>query len=155
MDTFFIFSAEYLYILPVLVLGGYFLTRRWPRQKNMALFGTLSALLTYALGFIANHLYYDPRPFVLGQFTPLVAHAADNGFPSDHTLLVAALAMIGFYWNRTLGTALWILAIIVAGARVYVGVHHPIDVVASMIFGIIGVSLIRILFKYVWHTEII
>ena len=155
MNTFFILSAKYLYILPVLILGAYFLTRQWPAQKRMTLFALPAALGTYALGILGSHFYYDPRPFVVGHFIPLVAHAADNGFPSDHTLLVSALAMIGFYWDRRLGSVLWLIAIIVAIARVYVGIHHPIDVLGSMVFAIIGVSITYGVVTYAFRKEII
>ena len=138
MNTFFIFSAEYLFVLPIFVLGAYFVARTWPAQKRMALFAVPAGVLTYLLGLIGNYLYYDPRPFVALHFTPLVPHAPDNGFPSDHTLLVSAVAMIGTLWNRRLGMVLWILAILVAIGRVYVGLHHVLDVIASMVFAVIA-----------------
>lgn len=145
MDEFFVLSAKYLFVLPVLVLGAYFFfAKRWPAQKGMALFAVPAALLALVLGKIANRLWYDPRPFVLGHFTPLVAHAADNGFPSDHTLLVSAIAVIGTYWDRRLGAALWVIAVLVAIARVYVGVHHLIDVLASMVIALVAVMA--------WHA---
>ncbi len=151
MDAFFIFSAQYLFTLPILILGAYFLfSRKWPAQKRMALFAVPAGLLTYLLGFIGNHLYYNPRPFVVGHFMPLIAHAADNGFPSDHTLLVSSLAAVGMYWNKWLGIALWIIAILVAIARVYVGLHHPIDVIASMCIAIVAVSAWYVTVNRVW-----
>ncbi len=144
MNALFIFLAQYLFILPIIVLGVYFLSRKWPAQKRMALFAVPAGLLTYVLGLIGNYSYYDPRPFVVGHFTPLIAHAADNGFPSDHTLLVSSLAAVGMYWNKWLGITLWAIAILVAVSRVYVGLHHPLDVIASMVFAIIATALWRI-----------
>ena len=144
MTTFFIFAAKYLFVLPVLMLGGYFFLQPRQEQKNMMLFAIPAALLAYVLALIAGHLYFDPRPFVVGHFTPLVPHAADNGFPSDHTLLASALAAIGMYWNRRLGLSLWIIAAIIAVARVYVGVHHTIDVVGSMLIALAAVAA--------WHA---
>ena len=144
MTTFFIFAAKYLIVLPVLILGGYFLMKPWQEQKHMMLFAIPAALLAYVLALIAGHIYFDPRPFVVGHFTPLVPHAADNGFPSDHTLLASALAAIGMYWNKRLGLGLWIIAAVIAVARVYVGVHHTIDVVASM--------LIALAATVAWHA---
>ncbi len=88
-------------------------------------------------------LYFDPRPFVAGHFTPLLYHIPDNGFPSDHLLLVSVIAMIGTYWNKKLGAVLWILAVIIAIARVYVGVHHVIDVVGSMVIAIAVTMMVR------------
>lgn len=43
-----------------------------------------------------------------------------------------------------------IVAAIVAFARVYVGVHHPIDVIGSAIISIIVVSFVYFLYKRFW-----
>lgn len=154
MNTFFILSAKYLYVVPVAVLGIYFFTRSFEQQKRMALFAIPAVLLAYVLARIGNHFYMDPRPFVVGHFTPLIYHAPDNGFPSDHTLLVATLAAIGTLWNRKLGLVLWAIAILVAVARVYVGVHHAIDVVGSMVIAIIAVFIVYVLFKRIFKKEV-
>jgi undecaprenyl-diphosphatase len=156
MDLFFIISAKYLIVLPILILGIYFL--RLPRSewKKTLMFILPSLIVTYLVALIAGHIYYDPRPFVVGNFTPLIPHAADNGFPSDHALLASALAIVGTYLNRKLGLVLWVLAAIIATARVYVGVHHPVDVLGSMIIAVISVSLVYVAFKkYVVHKETI
>ncbi len=120
----------------------------------MIAFALVAALLTYAIGIIGNHIYFDPRPFVVGHFTPLIPHAPDNGFPSDHALLVSAIASIGMFWNRRLGVVLWILAIIIAIARVWVGVHHPIDVLGSMVISLVTVSAVYAGWKRGWFRVI-
>ncbi len=150
MNAFFVFSAKYLFVLSILILGAYFFFRKWPAQKRMALFAVPAGLLTYLLGLIGNRLYYNPRPFVVGHFIPLIAHVADNGFPSDHTLLVSSLAAVGTYWNKWLGITLWVIAILVAISRVYVGLHHPIDVVASMCIAIAAVSAWYVTVNHIW-----
>ena len=152
MTTFFVFSAQYLFILPILILSAYFFTRKWPTQKRMVFFAIPAGLLTYLLGLIGNYLYYDPRPFVVGHFTPLIAHAADNGFPSDHTLLVSSLAAIGMYWNKWLGIRLWAIALFVAFSRVYVGLHHPIDVIGSMAFAFVATSAWYVAANRIWKA---
>lgn len=132
----------------MVILGAYFLTRRWPAQKKMVLFAVPAGLLTYVLGLIAGLLYTDPRPFVIGHFAPLIQHVADNGFPSDHTLLAASLAMVGMYWNKWLGVILWTIAILIGIARVYVGLHHQIDIAMSMIIAVAAVSAWYVAVKY-------
>ncbi|MDE2037795.1 MAG: phosphatase PAP2 family protein [Patescibacteria group bacterium] len=136
MDGFFIFCAQYLFIVPVLILGIYFLLQPRANWKHMAIFAISAALLAYLIAVIGGLLYYDPRPFVVGNFTSLIPHAPDNGFPSDHALLVSAIAMIGTIWNKRLGLALWFIALFVMAGRVYVGVHHPIDVIGSAVIAI-------------------
>ena len=154
LDTFFILTAKYLFLVPVLCSGVYFLLQPRASQKKILMFAVPSLALTYLLALLASHLYYDPRPFVLGNFTPLIPHAPDNGFPSDHALLVSAIAIIGSYLNRKLGAALWVFGLLVAIARVYVGVHHPIDVTASICISILATSIVYFCITCVWHTEI-
>lgn len=133
MDLVAIPIAKYLFLAPVVMLGGYFLRQPWETKKRMALFAIPSLLLTYGIGLLGNHVYLDPRPFVVTHSAPLVSHMPDNGFPSDHTLLLAALATLASYWNWRLGLLLWIIALLVGAARVYVGLHHSIDIVGSIV----------------------
>ena len=155
MYLFFILSAKYLFIVPLLILGIYFLLLPRSAQKGALILVVPSLILIYLIAQFAGHLYYDPRPFVVGHFMPLIPHAPDNGFPSDHALLVSAAAMIGSYLNRKLGVVLWVLALIVAVARVYIGLHHPIDVIASIAISVMATSLVYLSIKYVYHEEII
>ena len=87
--------------------------------------------LAYMAAQIGGALYNDPRPFAAEHFTPLIAHGADNGFPSDHSLLaaaiVAAVALARLRWALLLLP----LAVLVEWARVGAGLHHPIDVLGS------------------------
>jgi len=110
---------------------------------------TVAAVLTLLLSFlgaqIAAALYNDPRPFVVGHYRPLIAHVADNGFPSDHSLLAAAIvAVVAFArWLWTLPFVL--LGGMVEAARVGAGLHHPIDVVGSDVVVIIAALLAALL----------
>ncbi len=153
MDSFFIFAAKYLYLAVLGLLGLYVLMQPRDSQKRMAIFAVPAGLLALALGMLAGRFYFDPRPFVVGHFMPLVPHAPDNGFPSDHELLVSAAAMIGTVWNRRLGIALWALALVVAVARVYVGVHHLVDVAGSFVISSAAVLAAYAAFRH-WHNEI-
>lgn len=130
MDNLFIFGAKYLWLTSAIIFAYVF----WKSQvkKRLVIFTLLVLPISYAVAKVLGHFYYDPRPFVVGAFTPLIAHAADNGFPSDHALLVGALAAAITPFSRKWAIWLWIIAILVAISRVYVGVHHTIDVVASL-----------------------
>lgn len=140
-DPLFIFGAKYLFLLACLI--GLLWFRRLPKEKKKeAIVFALIALPTiYVVSRIASLLYLDPRPFVAGHFTPLVPHAPDNGFPSDHTLLVSAIASIMFPFDRKTSAVVWVIAAIVGISRVYVGVHHPIDVVGSAVIAMAASAL--------------
>ncbi len=154
LDSLFIFGAKYLFILSFVIAGIYFLKLSWESKKKIVAFGLASIILIYGISFIAGHLYYNPRPFVIDNFTPLIPHAPDNGFPSDHVLMVSAIAAIVCFFNRKVGLTLLGISILVAISRVNVGVHHSIDVIASVVFSFVGASMAYIFLKYVQYKKI-
>ena len=70
--------------------------------------------------------------------TPLIAHGVDNGFPSDHTALAAAVAVVVLAWHRRTGALLLVLAALLGTSRVLAGVHHVPDVVAGYAVGLVA-----------------
>ena len=140
-----IFCAKYLIFILILTAGTWFLFGAPKgKRKEIALFGSLSLLLTFLLSLVAAKLYYDPRPFVVGHFTPLVAHGFDNGFPSDHALLSVAVACIVWRYNHVLGIVLFNFALVVGLSRVYVGVHHLFDIFGAVVIAIASALLVSI-----------
>lgn len=135
-----VFLAKYLIALPVILAVCYaFVTSR---KREFITYAVLVFIVSYALAFVAGHLYYNPRPFVVENVAPLVAHAADNGFPSEHTLLVAAIAAIVTPFAPLLGAFLWLLALLVGLGRVLALVHHPIDIIASLLIAIFSAFVV-------------
>ena len=88
------FGAKYLIFIIALIAVVYFFSQPRAKQKEMAIFSVVTLPLIYLASLIAGWLYYNPRPFVVGHFTPLVPHKDSNGFPSDHTLASAAMAVV-------------------------------------------------------------
>ncbi len=151
MDTLIILCAKYL-IWVVVLLGLAFLlvSVHW---RRVALFAALSMVLAYILAKVAGSLWYDPRPFVVDHIQPLIAHAADNGFPSDHMLLGAAIASVVYAHNRAWGLVLWVLALVVGAARVLSGVHHWVDLAGSILVAVVAVAVVELILRRVWRER--
>jgi len=49
-------------------------------KKRFAVQAIAGAVITIIVAKIASKLFYDPRPFVVGHFTPYFGHSTDNGF---------------------------------------------------------------------------
>ena len=131
MTLLIIFTAKYLILLsPILVLWAFYKAPKEERGK-IIIFAVLTLFLSYVVALIARHFWYDPRPFVIGGFPPLIPHTADNGFPSDHALLAAALAVVVQYFDKKMAVVLWLVAALIGVARVIAQVHHPIDILGS------------------------
>jgi undecaprenyl-diphosphatase len=148
MDIIFIFGAKYLFLLVFLIAGIYFLRQPRATQKKMVIFALITIPIIYILATLAAYLYFDPRPFVVGNFLPLIPHVADNGFPSDHVLMVSAIASVVYFFNKKVGLILFGISTLIAISRVYVGVHHFVDVLASMLISIITASLVYTITKH-------
>src|SRR3989344_4714980 len=146
MDIIAIFVAKYLFLASLLISGIYFLKQKHLRKRILAL-SAISLPLAAFGAFILHHIYFNPRPFVVGKFVPLVSHVADNGFASDHALFTSLIAAILYTCNRRIGIFLFIVSFLISISRVYLGLHHAVDVIAGTFLGIAVVALVQALIK--------
>ncbi|MES2203318.1 MAG: phosphatase PAP2 family protein [Patescibacteria group bacterium] len=140
MNTLIILCAQYL--IWAIVIAGFVYLVQSPLRKKMVLFAAAALAASYVVAKVIGWFWYDPRPFVSDGITPLIAHAANNGFPSDHMLFGATIASIVFVYNRPLGIVLWVLALTVGIARILAGVHHTADIVGAALIAAAAVALV-------------
>lgn len=142
MDMLMILLAKYLYIVIIVVFIVYALFQSRETQKKLFILTIIALPIIYIFAKIAGHFFFDPRPFVTMHIKPLIPHAADNGFPSDHTLISAAFASVLFVFSKKWGVGAFILALLVGISRIYVHVHSPIDILGSIVISIVATALI-------------
>ena len=86
--------------------------------------------MALAAGAVISAVVDRTRPFVAhpGQVHLFSHHAADAGFPSDHATAAFAIAgvLVGLLGRRALPVLL--AAVLLAVARVLLGLHYPGDV---------------------------
>ena len=77
----------------------------------------------------------------------LIDKQHDFSFPSGHTIASFEACTVIMLGSRKLGIPATLLAILIAFSRLYLYVHYPTDVIASVIlgtiFGIIGYALAK------------
>lgn len=140
-----VFFAKYLIWILVFLSIGFFFTQKKGGQKKLLLLAVISLPLTFIIALLAGHIYYDPRPFVSYHFTPLVAHKANNGFPSDHALLSFVVASLLFVYNKRMGIVVGVIGLLIGIARVYVGIHSPVDILGSFVISSTVVYIVFLL----------
>jgi len=97
---------------------------------------------------VAAALYTDPRPFAADHFRPLIAHAADNGFPSDHSAAAAFIAVATLFVDAPLGIVACVVTVALGISRLYCLLHSPVDVLGGWLIGampavVAGLSYLR------------
>ncbi len=137
LDYFMIIVAKYFIIIPILLFIFVFI-KNINKWKKIFLYAILCVIFVLVLSFIVSKIYYDARPFVVNNVSPLIPHTPDNGFPSDHTLLAATVSSIIIPFSMGLGIISWIITILIGGARMYAGLHHLIDIIGGIIVPIIS-----------------
>jgi undecaprenyl-diphosphatase len=129
-------ASYVVYVFPLAALWVWWRVPR-PSKLPLASVGVLTIALAVLALALAGHAWTDPRPFAVDGQAPLIPHAADNGFPSDHTTLGAAIAAALLPWRRWLAGALLLVAAGVGAARVAAHVHHVPDVIGGWLIGVV------------------
>lgn len=126
------------------VLGPALLVGLWvwgpPAERGALLAVAGGVLVALGINLVAGMIWFEPRPFMAGIGHTWLRHAADNSFPSDHATFVWSLGA-GLIFTRAArgwGGATCVYGVLVAWSRVYVGVHFPIDMMASVPIALAG-----------------
>ncbi len=138
------FAAELPVILIPLCLG--LLWIRDTNGKTVAFNAGLNTVLALLLNCIIPLIWYHNRPFVDHLGLQLIPHTVDSSFPSDHITLFASVGFYLFYEKsyRKVGIVLLALSLATGWARVFVGVHYPLD--------ILGAYLITAIMSWLFHN---
>lgn len=137
-------AAEWLVLLAPLVLvllwvWGNAQSRTVVLRAGLATGGALLA------NWLIGQVWFNPRPFMVGMVDNVLHHAADSSFPSDHAtfMFTIAFVVVSSAATRAAGVVLCVTAAVTAWARVYVGVHYPLDMVGAMLMAALMASLVH------------
>ena len=113
-----------------------------PKHRKMG----LSMGLALMMGVVLCNMILKPavgriRPydyqleFFQRTIPLLIDRQHDFSFPSGHTIASFEAAVAMLICNKKLGIPAMILAVLIAFSRMYLYVHYPTDVIASVILG--------------------
>ena len=124
--------AEWPVIIALLLVA--LAVYRQGNRTRVALRSVFATALAMGLALAIRCVFYNPRPFVLGLGRQLIEHDATTSFPSFHATFLFSLALPLLAQKNTRCTALLILLLGfgIAWARIFVGVHYPVDMAGAL-----------------------
>ena len=138
-----LFCAEWLVPLTVALFVLLWVRLTHPERRTALITATAVMLIGLGVNQVLGALYFHPRPFMIGLGHQFLPHPADNSFPSDHATFMWSLgfSLLALRRLRGWGVALTLGGFAVAWARIYVGVHFPLDMFGSFCVAL-GVALL-------------
>lgn len=130
----FIIYLTFLLVFVLSIKGGI-------RERKAMILAILSIPILLLLIRSIHIFYFEPRPFVTYNFSPLINPVGDASFPSVHTSLMAVFAFSYVYFKSKLASVFLLLMLGVGISRIYVGVHYPLDILGGFIVGIISLAI--------------
>jgi membrane-associated phospholipid phosphatase len=120
----------------------------------LEIFAARAGFLFIAIGLpglfdtVVKRLIGRARPYVGAHddpfaYRPFIWRPDYASMPSGHSTTAAAAAIaIGAIWPQA-RPVVWLYALIIMSARVLMNVHHPSDVIAGALVGVIGALMVR------------
>lgn len=135
-------ADDLIYLIPLLLLGMWL----WgdSTRRSQAIKASLVTLSALGANQVIGSVWMHPRPFMLGLGHAWMYHAAESSFPSDHMTVFAGIGLTLLFGGAfRLAAAVLTTGFVVAWARVFLGVHFPLDMVgavavAGMAYGVIA-----------------
>lgn len=142
------FGVYFIYTLPVILVLLWFLVKKEQKALAFSFAGMLLSWFAITKSIIPA-IWFRERPDLdLIGAKEIFFHRPDYSFPSDHATALFAITF-GLYLFGFKKAANWFLiySIIICFARVVIGVHFPLDIVAGALSGLIGAIIIDIFQK--------
>ncbi len=123
--------------VPSILLALILLIIKKTRKEGVSLgFALISTLISCNL--VLKPLGGRIRPYDLVEgLDILIPTLSDFSFPSGHTTVAFATAMVLSHYHKSLSWIFWILATLIGFSRLYLYVHFPTDVLFGVMLGIV------------------
>lgn len=133
--------ADFLiYFIPLVLVGQWC----WgsEKQRELAFKACVIAFLALGVNQLLSIVWPHPRPLAMGLGHTFILHANDSSFPSDHATVFAAIGLTFVFENirSKAGWTVLFLGTWVAWARLFLGVHFPLDMIGAL-FVVVAVWL--------------
>ena len=143
LDRLAVFFSDYAGYVLVVILVLMFIFKSAKLSWFMVLVALISAVVSRGIiTTIIRFFYHHPRPFDVLTVKQLIPEGGYS-FPSGHAAFYFALSMGVYLYNKKLGTAFFVVSILMGIARIFAGVHWPADILGGALVGIATALLVN------------
>jgi membrane-associated phospholipid phosphatase len=150
-----VFMASYALWDGLMVLAGMLIWEWWRARRladrapevvaSVVLVGAASIVALLVNQQVVSVLIGRARPCaVLQRVEVLLPCSVDYSMPSDHCVIAGAVAAGLFVLGRAVGAVAMVVALLLAFARVYTGMHYPADTGIGLVLGAV-IALLTVL----------
>ncbi len=130
----FVAAKVVIYLIPLHLIMIWTLGDRSVRRQALILFAAL--VFGLVISYLIGRIVPTQRPYLIPIGHALVEHRSSPSFPSNHGLIMftyaITMAMLA-HWRHAL--VIGAAGLTVAWARIYVGVHFPLDMIGAALLG--------------------
>ncbi len=127
-------NSGFIWLLTAFVLLG---VKKYRHYGAALLFSLI--ISSILVDEILKNMFCRVRPFnAMPGLIALIPKPGSYSFPSGHTTTAfAAATVIARCLPKKIGVTGYLLAVLIAFSRMYLGVHYPTDVLTGMILGVL------------------
>ena len=127
--------ARYLFLLvPLHMALAWFGGDR--EVRAVAIVGLAALVLALLVSGTVGVVLYTPRPALVGLGHSWMEHRPSAAFPSNHAIgCFAWAATLAIFRRPALSASAGVLGPLVAWARIFLGVHYPLDMAGAALVG--------------------
>lgn len=146
LDTFGLFFAiDFPYILTFCLL--LLLVFNFGKYRKIVFQSLVSGFLARGITEFIRLFVDKPRPFVNNEVNFLhiktfIEDISSRSFPSGHASFFFGISTVLFFYNKKLGIIFFLASLPIVIARIYCGIHWPLDIAGGLIVGIISGILV-------------
>ena len=127
----------------------------WKKHRRCGINMALGLIFCGLFGnLLLKHLAARSRPcWINTTVDMLIKIPTDYSFPSGHSMVSFASAVVLLQYDKRIGIPAIILAVLIAFSRLYLYVHFPSDVIVGTLMGILFGILAPRIVEYIYSKR--
>jgi undecaprenyl-diphosphatase len=126
--------------------------RSLERRREEILLVCGSLVFSMVISSIIRSIWVHPRPFMDGIGHAWIYHVSNGSIPSNHATVFFTLGFsllaIG---RRSMGALALLAGVLVGAARVFLGVHYPLDIIGACVVSGVACVVVLVSMRYVFR----